>query len=67
MRVICNLLCLYKWKFYKRAVIEFSFLRYDNEANKKVERERNMFGSDYEKHFENQTRLIGQAKQTPKR
>lgn len=40
MRVLCSLLCLYKWKFYKRAVIEFSFLRYDNEANQKVERER---------------------------
>ena len=40
MRVLCNILCLYKWKFYKRAVIEFSFLRYDNEAHKKVERER---------------------------
>ena len=41
MHMLCSLLCLYKWKFYKRAVIEFSFLRYDNEANKKVERERN--------------------------
>ena len=40
MRVLCNILCLCKWKFYKRAVIEFSFLRYDNGANIKVERER---------------------------
>ena len=41
MRVLCSLLCLYKLKFYKRAVIEFSFLRYDNGANQKVERELN--------------------------
>ena len=41
MLVLWSLVCLYKWKFYKRAVIEFSFLRYDNEGNQKVERERN--------------------------
>ena len=41
MRVLCSLMCLYKKMFYKRAVIEFSFLRYDNEANQKVKRERN--------------------------
>ena len=37
MRVFYSLLymCLYKWKFYKRAVTEFSFLRYDNDSNKK--------------------------------
>ena len=28
-------------KVLKWAVLEFSFLRYDNEANQKVERERN--------------------------
>ena len=37
MRVFYSLLymSLYKWKFYKRAVTEFSFLRYDNDSNKK--------------------------------
>ena len=37
MRVVYSLLymCLYKWKFYKRVVTEFSFLRYDNDSNKK--------------------------------
>ena len=31
MRVLDSLLCLYKLKFYKRVVTEFSFLRYDND------------------------------------
>ena len=35
MNVFYSLLCLYKWKFYKRTVTEFSFLRYDNDSNKK--------------------------------
>ena len=35
MRVFYSLLCLYKWKFYKRAITEFSFFRYDNDSNKK--------------------------------
>ena len=37
MRLFYSLLCmcLYKWKFYKRVVAEFSFLRYDNDSNKK--------------------------------
>ena len=35
MRVFYSLLCLYKWKFYKTAVNEFSFLRCDNDSNKK--------------------------------
>ena len=37
MRVLYSLLymCLYKWKFCKRAVTEFSFLRHNNDSNKK--------------------------------
>ena len=36
MRVFYSLLCLYKWKFYKTAAKNgFSFLRYDNDSNKK--------------------------------
>ena len=37
MRVFYSLLymCLYKLKFYRRAVTEFSFLRYDNDSSKK--------------------------------
>ena len=35
MRVFYSLLYLYKWTFYKRAVTEFSFLRYENDSNNK--------------------------------
>ena len=35
MRMYYSLLCLYKWKFYKRGETEFSFLRYENDSNNK--------------------------------